>query len=1291
MNRGRYTAVWLLGFCAFWSTAWSQQPQAVAEIAAKLLWAQPEEGHRALEQLVRRGAPAIRELCALVKAPGTGDDAGARSALQGLALTLRDDTAPAERALVSGVFVEALRGAGDPEVRAFFVAQLQWIGRDEAVPALSELVRDGRLGEPSVRALRQIGTPAALAALRGALTGAPESMLPHLVSALGSARDRDAAAAILPLAASPDRTLRQAALTALADIGAPEARTVILGAAAAENPGDRRVGIHAAALLARRLQERGMGPEALRCQGALAALPAARMPALALLVDLRGAEALEALLAAAETDDPALREAALHLAEGIPAEAVTKACCGLASASARPGVRAAVLAMLGRRRDPAAIPTVMQSFEDAEATVRAAGMEALARFGSQPALNPLVKAVAKAGADDARIAADLLTWAGGADAPTALARAFPESTPHGRTLILDLLTRRLASEHAAVAVGALGDPEAEVRKAALRALESLARSRDVPPVLQFVLQTTDAGERKAAQKVLALACGREPGAAAPVVEALKTATGEARRTLLDTASSIGGAEALDIVTADARSDSPELRTAAVKALADWPDAAAADALLALAAAEGQDERTRVLALRGYVRVVGLPGSRAPSASAAMLDRAWELARTDDERRLVLAGLGAVRDDASLKILARAMDMEAVREEAAAAAVRASCPANDKDPGLLTPAAHEALVRVRDSARTKATLDKALAHLASFPKGSDVNVALNKPVQTSIVHENDKLPPRAVNGILDRDDGWWGAGTPAWLQVDLGGPVRIDTARAVFYWDGSRYYQYRVEGSTDGKEWKVLADASANTTPSTGKGYVHAFPPAEVRHVRLNILKNSANPSCHVAEFEVYAAGKAPKAFAAAEPPAPPKPTPVQAPPLPEPDAEGTITLFNGTDLSGWMGSTNGYAVEDGTLVCLEKGGGMLLTMHRFSDFILHFDFRMPKGANNGLAIRTPAQGNPAYAGMELQIIDNEGYREVHNHELKPWQLHGSIYGCVPARTGALKPVDEWNHQEVRAVGSRITVILNGQTILDADVDALTETADGAGLEKHPGLQRRTGHIGWLGHGARVAFRNIRIKPLDPYTEGPHNVPPEGFTALFNGKDLSGWKGLLKGPHDNPEKRAALPPDQLRALQEEADANMKANWQVADEALVFGGKGRSLCTARDYGDFELYVDWKIKPNGDSGIYLRGSPQVQIWDPARWPQGSGGLYNNQKNPRDPSECADNPIGQWNRFFIRMVGEKVTVVLNGVKVVDNVTMENYWNRAIPIYPTGQIELQNHGNTLWFRNLYLRELPPE
>jgi hypothetical protein len=209
---------------------------------------------------------------------------------------------------------------------------------------------------------------------------------------------------------------------------------------------------------------------------------------------------------------------------------------------------------------------------------------------------------------------------------------------------------------------------------------------------------------------------------------------------------------------------------------------------------------------------------------------------------------------------------------------------------------------------------------------------------------------------------------------------------------------------------------------------------------------------------------------------------------------------------------------------------------------------------------------------------------------------------------------------------------------------------------------------------------------------PDNTPPDGYVAVFNGKDLTGWKGLTKAPLDNPFKRAEAKPDDLAKAQAEADADMRAHWKVEDGALVFDGKGRSLCTAKDYGDMEMYVDWKIKEKGDSGIYLRGTPQVQMRDVGA-PVGSGGLYNNKNNPSKPTKLADKPVGEWNTFWIKMVGDKVWVKLNGEMVVDGVPLENYWDkdRKIPLPEKGQLELQNHGNTLWFKNIYIKELPSQ
>jgi hypothetical protein len=206
-----------------------------------------------------------------------------------------------------------------------------------------------------------------------------------------------------------------------------------------------------------------------------------------------------------------------------------------------------------------------------------------------------------------------------------------------------------------------------------------------------------------------------------------------------------------------------------------------------------------------------------------------------------------------------------------------------------------------------------------------------------------------------------------------------------------------------------------------------------------------------------------------------------------------------------------------------------------------------------------------------------------------------------------------------------------------------------------------------------------------------NKPPRGFKRLFNGKDLTNWQGLIELP-----TRMKLSPAERAQRQAAADERMRAHWSVQDGILVFDGKGDSLQTAKDYGNFELFVDWKIDEGGDSGIYLRGNPQVQIWDASQKNFyvdgkyiGSGGLFNNQKNPSRPLFAADKPVGEWNRFFIRMVGDRVTIKLNKKLIVDDVPLENYWERGKPLPAVGPIELQNHSHPLWFRNIFIRELP--
>jgi hypothetical protein len=199
--------------------------------------------------------------------------------------------------------------------------------------------------------------------------------------------------------------------------------------------------------------------------------------------------------------------------------------------------------------------------------------------------------------------------------------------------------------------------------------------------------------------------------------------------------------------------------------------------------------------------------------------------------------------------------------------------------------------------------------------------------------------------------------------------------------------------------------------------------------------------------------------------------------------EGFVDLLAGSKLyEVWQGATNGYTVVDDAkegrkLVCKKTGGGNLLTKKELADFVFRFEFKLTPGANNGVGIRTPAQGNPAYVGMEIQILDDA--HEKYKGWLKDYQVHGSIYGVVPAKRGLLKPAGQWNSEEICAKGRRVKITLNGTVIVDADLDEAVAKNGGKTMDgqDHPGLKREKGHIGFLGHGDELEFRNIRVKDL----------------------------------------------------------------------------------------------------------------------------------------------------------------------------------------------------------------------
>ncbi|MCH2132883.1 MAG: DUF1080 domain-containing protein [Phycisphaerales bacterium] len=411
-----------------------------------------------------------------------------------------------------------------------------------------------------------------------------------------------------------------------------------------------------------------------------------------------------------------------------------------------------------------------------------------------------------------------------------------------------------------------------------------------------------------------------------------------------------------------------------------------------------------------------------------------------------------------------------------------------------------------------------------------------------------------------------------------------------------------------------------------------------------------------------------------------------------PDAEGFTPLFNGNDLSGWVnvnGAESTWRAEDGMIRCTGKPVCLLRTDRAYEDFILELEWRheSPTG-NAGLFVWSdalPALGTPFAKAIEVQVMlgnETPNYTSegdifsIWGAVMTPDRPHPNGWErCLPSEART-KGAGEWNHYRIECLNGRITLAVNGKVV-------------SGGHDCNP----RRGYICLEAEGSPIDFRNLKIKEL-PTEPGPWAMSAneaEGFRPLFNGLDLSGWK----------------PP-----------AGNEGNWSVTGGRLFHNGQGGDLWSTRSLGDFDMVVDWRwtqqhqgemdrpvIGPDGntvmddagepmttrikerDSGIFLRGNSksQVNLWC---WSVGSGEVWGYRTDgsmPADiraavtPRVAADNPVGEWNRFFIRMRGDRLTVVLNGKTVIDNA--------ALPDVPaSGPIALQSHGSEVEFRNILVR-----
>lgn len=337
--------------------------------------------------------------------------------------------------------------------------------------------------------------------------------------------------------------------------------------------------------------------------------------------------------------------------------------------------------------------------------------------------------------------------------------------------------------------------------------------------------------------------------------------------------------------------------------------------------------------------------------------------------------------------------------------------------------------------------------------------------------------------------------------------------------------------------------------------------------------------------------------------------------------QGFMPLFNGKNLEGWeiIGDKEAWQVRDGRIVCTGEGSGWLRTKWAFDDFIFRVEWRVKKGGNSGVFFRADPVFDPWKHGFEVQILDDGG-------KISPRNC-GALYGVVAPKENPIRS-GEWNSYEIRAIGNRIQIYFNGLLIHDLD------------LTQYPRLRvrPRRGYIGFQNHGDYVEFRDPRILEI-------------GFRWLFKGRDLSAWRTEGAG-----------------------------EWVILPGGILHHtGKGSHLWTKESFRDFVLRLEWRIEKGGDSGIYLRGDEkgraQVNIWE---HPMGSGQIWGYRIRPK---RRMDAPTGQWNYMEIKVVGDKVSVWLNGEWVIEGVRLPD-------LAPEGPIALQHHGTPLWFRNIRIKIL---
>jgi HEAT repeat protein len=1088
----------------------------------------PSENSNQTEQLcqkiLRLGPEGILKMCTLLVPPGTGDDTQVRYALNGLAHHVCRPGAEDKRIMVSEVLAQALASALNTDVRIFLISQLQLVGQDESVKVLAPYLKDDLLCDPAVRVLLTIGTNRAEKAVLRAFGSASKKTLPILIKALGEMQSEAAVKKLIPIAIAQNIPLRSLARYALANIGDPKAGEVLSRVAVISTPEERQQAPALLLLYSRRLKERGHTPDCVNlCRDLIRTRTAPyedQIPcsALSLLVSTLGERSLDDILAAMDSGNDALVGKALDLISEIPGKHVTQECIRKLD-KAPDKIRAGILRMLGQRGDDLALPVCIQSIQDTVSIVRHVAVEASARMSRNDVIPYLLKVLQESRTEDIPVVKEVLLAFTDQKAVPSLAEAIPGMPPQSRIPLLEILAERRASAYLEIVFTETEADDGNVRFAAMKALEPLVSEKELARCIDLLLKVSDDSEIGAVRNAVVAAayCVADPEERiGRILPELMKQKGGQRARLIGVLPEIGGKAALQTVVTETRHSNPVVRDAAIRALSEWTDFDAADYLLPIAQKAGKAEHRRC-ALTGYIRLVK-DASITSGRKLSMLQNAMDAAEGAEEKRAVLTVLSRIRTIESLLYTGTFLDDSTLQNNAALAAAAIACPDQAFEKGIVDPACIPVLKKAMDVVEDPYVRKQIENHLDTLSKsGPFSDKDLNQPPEgfTALFNGKDLAGWKGLAGEggsplarMKMSDGEF---AEAQKEADALMSAHWKAEKGILVFDGKGSHLCTAKDYGDFEmfvDWKIGPGGDSGIY-LRGSPQVQIWDPAQWPEGSGGLYNNQKNPSKPVQRadnpvgewntFRIIMIGERVTVYLNSVlvvdnvimenywdrtvPIFPLGQIELQSHGSPlyfrnifirEIPREGAWrSLFNGRDFTGWMGATDSYFIEEEKIISPRKGGGNLYTEEQFDNFIFQFEFKLDPGANNGLGIRTPSEGDAAYVGMELQILDDTAH--IYK-DLQPYQYHGSIYGVVPAKRGHLKPVGEWNYEEVIARGSRITVNLNGVTIVNADIIEASspQTIDG---NDHPGLRREKGHICFCGHNSRVEFRNIRIKKL----------------------------------------------------------------------------------------------------------------------------------------------------------------------------------------------------------------------